>query len=193
MADEAQEFMEAYMQRTAAFLERVMIFMDAGYWRSCLQDQFHRTDIDLPKVINKLLHGRRLVRTYMYTGRIEKPPNTYWRNQQADQQRWLTAMAHQPFVQVRLGKLQFQGDVPRQKGVDVLLALDMLRFALKENYDVALLISGDGDFADIVNMVKDEGRKVEGITFPGTCARTLLEACDVNIEITADLLSDCWR
>ena len=190
---EVLEFMERYFQRTAIFLERVMVFIDAGYWRKCLKDHFKRTDIDLSKVITKLLRGRRLVRTYFYTAKIERPPDEYWRNQQAEQQRLLTALAHQPFVEVRLGRLQFMGgDAPRQKGVDVLLALDMLRFALKGNYDTAILISGDGDFADIVRMVKDEGRRVEVVTFPGTRAHALLEACDKSIEVTAELLEGCW-
>lgn len=190
---DALEFIERYFERSAAFLERVMVFIDAGYWRKSLEDHFNRVDVDLSKVVTKLLRGRRLVRTYFYTAKIERPPDEYWRNQQAEQQRLLTALAHQPFVEVRLGRLQFMGgDAPRQKGVDVLLALDMLRFALKGNYDTAILISGDGDFADIVRMVKDEGRRVEVVTFPGTRAHALLEACDKSIEVTAELLEGCW-
>jgi len=190
---DALEFIERYFERSAAFLERVMVFIDAGYWRKSLEDHFNRVDVDLSKVVTKLLRGRRLVRTYFYTAKIERPPDEYWRNQQAEQQRLLTALAHQPFVEVRLGRLQFMGgDTPRQKGVDVLLALDMLRFALKGNYDTAILISGDGDFADIVRMVKDEGRRVEVVTFPGTRAHALLEACDKSIEVTAELLEGCW-
>ena len=190
---DALEFIERYFERSAAFLERVMVFIDAGYWRKSLEDHFNRVDVDLSKVVTQLLRGRRLVRTYFYTAKIERPPDEYWRNQQAEQQRLLTALAHQPFVEVRLGRLQFMGgDAPRQKGVDVLLALDMLRFALKGNYDTAILISGDGDFADIVRMVKDEGRRVEVVTFPGTRAHALLEACDKSIEVTAELLEGCW-
>ncbi len=190
---DALEFIDRYFERTSAFLERVMVFIDAGYWRKSLEDHFNRVDVDLSKVVTKLLRGRRLVRTYFYTAKIERPPDEYWRNQQAEQQRLLTALAHQPFVEVRLGRLQFMGgDAPRQKGVDVLLALDMLRFALKGNYDTAILISGDGDFADIARMVKDEGRRVEVVTFSGTRAHALLEACDENVEVTAELLEGCW-
>lgn len=97
-------------------------------------------------------------------------------------------------MEVRWGRLQFSNDgTPRQKGVDVLLSLDMLRFALKDNYDTAVLVSGDGDFADIVKMVKDEGKKVEVITFPGTRAWALLEAADVPIEVNEELMEECWR
>jgi uncharacterized LabA/DUF88 family protein len=190
---EALEFIETYLQRTAPFMERVMVFIDGGYWHKCLEDQFKRADAHVNSVVAKLLRGRRLVRTYFYTAKIEKPPDEYWKNQLAEQQKLLTALAHQPFVEVRLGRLQFkEGNVPRQKGVDVLLALDMLRFALKGNYDTAILVSGDGDFADIVRMVKDEGRKVEIVTFPGTRAHALLEASDERTEFTSELLEGCW-
>ena len=188
------EFIENYLERTAPFLERVMIFIDAGYWHKCLEDNFKRADVCLDKVVIKLLRRRRLVRTYFYTAKIERPPNDYWKGRQADQQKLLTALAHEPFVEVRLGRLKFtaEDEVPRQKGVDVLLALDMLRFALKGNYDTAILVSGDGDFADIVRMVKDEGRKVEVVTFLGSRAHALLEACDENTVVTEELLKDCW-
>jgi len=186
-------FIDAWLSRTGSFLERVMVFIDAEYWRKCLQDQFHRVDVDLNKVVQKLVGGRRLVRTYYYTAEIKKPPDDHWREQQKQQQRFITALAYQPYIELRLGRLQFgENGYARQKGVDVLLALDMLRFALKDNYDVAVLVTGDGDFADIVRMVKDEGRIVEIVTFPGTRAAALQEACDICVEVTPELLAGCW-
>lgn len=174
-------------------IEKVMIFIDAGYLHSCLRDTFHKTNLDLTKFALRLCGRRRLVRTYYYTAKIEKPPDEYWRKMQADQQRHTSALAYLPLLEVRWGRLQFgQGNQPLQKGVDVLLALDMLRFALKKNYETAILVSGDGDFADIVRMVKDEGLRVETMTFKGTRARALLEAADYNHEVTAQLLEGCW-
>ena len=192
---ELEAFTETYLKRAGQWTDRAMIFFDAGYWHKCLEEKFHRTDVDLSKVVLKLLRGRRLVRTYFYTAKIDRPPpEDYWRKLQSDQQRLIRALAHQPFLEVRLGRLQFgaAGSPPRQKGVDVLLATDMLRFAIKGNYDTAILISGDGDFADIVRMVKDEGRKVEIVTFSGTRAPALFEACDECTEVTEELLEGCW-
>jgi len=176
------------------FLERVMVFIDAGYLQACIRDQFENRLVDITKFSTRLAGQARLIRTYYYTARIERPPDDYWRQQQAAQQRFSDALAYQPSIQVRWGRLQF-GDSsrPRQKGVDVLLSLDMLRFALKDNYDRAILVSGDGDFADIVSIVKDEGRRVTLITFPGTRAKALLEAADVSIEVTSEFLEGCWR
>ena len=52
-----------------------------------------------------------------------------------------------------------------QKGVDVELACDMMTFAIKDCYDVAILISGDGDFIPVVERVKDQGKIVEVASF----------------------------
>ena len=182
-----------YFREVAAFTERVMVFIEGGYLNAGLRDQFGARDIDLTKFSLCLAEGRRLMRTYYYTATIENPPDDYWRREQSKQQRFLAALAYQPNMEVRLGRLQFgDGGIPRQKRVDVLLALDLHRFALKGNYDTAILVAGDADFSDIVRMVKDEGRRVEIYTFPGTRARSLLEATDKSLEITEGLLKICW-
>ncbi len=117
----------------------------------------------------------------------------YWTKLQREQQQMMFTLANKPYIELRTGHLQFTEEGKgKQKGVDVLIALDMLRFALKGNYSVAILVSGDGDFADIVRMVKDEGRKVEIVTFPGTKAYNLQAACDESFEVTAEFVSDCW-
>lgn len=189
--------MDVWGQRTGQFLERVMVFIDGSYWYKNIVDQFGRRDADLAKVVARLVGRRRLVRVYYYIGKIENPPDDYWKKMQQNQQRTLDAFDWLPYVEVRTGRLQFfqKGQMfgAREKGVDVALALDMLRFALKDNYDTAILIAGDGDFAGIVQMVKDEGRKVEVVSFAGTRARALLQTCDWNLEVTDDLLDGCWR
>lgn len=188
-----QNQVDYYLRMVGAFVERVMVFIDAGYVQACVRDRYAEGRLDVRRFADKLTANRRLVRTYLYTGKIERPPNDHWQQRQQGQQKMLAALAQEPLVEVRLGRLRFGDDgVPRQKGVDVPLALDMLRFALKGNYDTAILVSGDGDFADIVRMVKDEGRKVELVTFPDSRSWALLEACDIAVQVTPELLDGCW-
>jgi uncharacterized LabA/DUF88 family protein len=49
---------------------------------------------------------------------------------------------------------------PAQKGVDVLLALDLVRLAQHHAYDTAILIAGDRDFAEAIRSAQNEGRRV---------------------------------
>jgi len=46
---------------------------------------------------------------------------------------------------------------PRQKGVDTLLAVDMLVGAFTGIYSVAVLVAGDADFVPVVNEVRRRG------------------------------------
>jgi uncharacterized LabA/DUF88 family protein len=48
----------------------------------------------------------------------------------------------------------------RSKGVDIALAKDFLCNAFFNNYDVAVLYAGDGDYVPIVNEVKRMGKVV---------------------------------
>jgi len=66
----------------------------------------------------------------------------------------------------------------REKGVDVRLATDMLVHAAWNNYDVAILVSGDADFEPVVRRVRDLGKKVYISFFPYAIAEALKEASD---------------
>jgi uncharacterized LabA/DUF88 family protein len=45
----------------------------------------------------------------------------------------------------------------RSKQVDISLATDMLTQAHRKNYDIAILIAGDGDYVPLIEAVKAEG------------------------------------
>ncbi|MFP4475164.1 MAG: NYN domain-containing protein [Desulfatibacillaceae bacterium] len=57
----------------------------------------------------------------------------------------------------------FTNDFGKEKAVDVKLAVDMIN--LRDNYDIALLVSGDQDYAPAVQAVKDFGKKVVNVVF----------------------------
>lgn len=52
-----------------------------------------------------------------------------------------------------------------EKGVDVALATEMLSRAWQDAYDIAVLVSGDGDFAVAVQEIIRHGKEVEVATF----------------------------
>jgi uncharacterized LabA/DUF88 family protein len=86
-------------------------------------------------------------------------------------------------------------DQARSKGVDVSLTKDMLSHAFMDNYDVAVLVSGDGDFAPVVDEVKRLGKLVYVAFFVGKSAGlspALKVAADEFIEMDGTFL-DTWR
>ena len=49
--------------------------------------------------------------------------------------------------------------VPREKGIDVRLALDLIRLTLDRRMDVALVFSQDSDFVEVSNEVRRLNRQ----------------------------------
>ncbi|MEK6792835.1 MAG: NYN domain-containing protein [Nanoarchaeota archaeon] len=49
------------------------------------------------------------------------------------------------------------------------------RFFDNNNFDKLILISGDGDFADLINRIKREGKEVEICYFEGCSSKSLLK------------------
>ncbi len=56
----------------------------------------------------------------------------------------------------------FKKDRPEEKakGVDIMLTKDVLSHAFMDNYDIAVLVAGDGDYVPLVNEVKRLGKQV---------------------------------
>ena len=48
----------------------------------------------------------------------------------------------------------------KEKGIDVWIAIDMVKEAVNENLDVAILISGDADFVPAFSLIKEIGKEV---------------------------------
>ena len=75
----------------------------------------------------------------------------------------------------------------QQKGVDTLIALDMVRLAGRSAYSTAVLVSGDQDFAEVIRTVQDFGvRALIATPNPATVARDLTQLADGLIVIDAD-------
>ncbi len=174
--------------------ERVMVFIDGSNLYHSLKNHFSRADLDLGKFTRKLLQKRQLVRIYYYNASVgqKQEPEVY-----KQQQAFFASVNAVPYTELRLGRLvytnQWPNVPPYEKGTDVQLATDMITHSYKNNYDVAILVAGDNDFAGAVQAVKDNGKHVEVALFgkPGT-SQQLREVADRVIIINARLLKDCW-
>ncbi len=170
---------------------RVMVFIDGANLYHSLEKVCGRTDLDYRKLCLALSDGRNLRRTYYYNARLGQShdPDRY-----AIQQRFFDYLRRVPKLEVKLGNLVYSPDSrPRQKGVDVSLATDMLMHAFRDHYDTAVLVSGDADFADAVQAVKDLGPNVEIALFGPGSARVLRDVADEVINLTPEYFENLWR
>ncbi len=168
---------------------RVAIFIDGSNLYHSLEENCGRYDLNFRAFSQKLLRGRTMFRTYYYN--VLQDPE---RNPQGyqDQQKFLTALHNTPYLEVRLGGSKMRGATTVQKGVDIMIATDLLRFAWDDLYDVAVLVSGDGDFSYAVQAVKDMGKHVEIAAFPSNLSSELVSASDDREFFTPDYFDDLW-
>lgn len=77
----------------------------------------------------------------------------------------------------------------RQKGVDVLLAIDMLSKAYMNHFEWCILLAGDDDYLDLVKTVKNiTGKQVIGSYFEKTASKRLIKSFDRKIVLNEKLL-----
>lgn len=73
----------------------------------------------------------------------------------------------------------------KAKGVDITLTKDLLSHAYQDNYDVAVLISADGDYVPVVHEIQRRGKIVQVDFIPGAAMNSELRlAADTFADIT---------
>lgn len=169
--------------------DRVAIFIDGSNLYHALRSNFKRYDLNFVKFADKLCGDRRLFRAYYYNALQEQSqyPEAY-----REQQEFLEALHHMPYLEVRLGRTKMSQGVPVEKGIDIMLATDLLYFAWTNLYDVAILVSGDGDFAYALQTVKNAGKQVEVAYFENNISKDLLDVADQRNLLNQAFFRGLW-
>lgn len=175
----------------------LMIFIDGGYLREGFKKLLGHDKINfanlsswLRQAVSSRLGGGGLmqpdlIRVFYYDAIAEQKEADHEK-----QKEYFGAIRKSPRYEVKLGRLiRTGGGGFRQKGVDILLAIDMLSKAHLNHYDVALLLAGDDDYVDLVRAVKDGGgKRVYGAFFPDNASKGLVESFDERIELTENII-----
>ncbi len=98
-----------------------------------------------------------------------------------------------PYLEVRLGGMKLSQGVPVEKGIDIMLATDLLHFAWNNLYDVAILVSGDGDFAYALQAAKNMGKHVEVAYFESNISKSMLDVADNRHLLNQEFFKGLWR
>ncbi len=77
-----------------------------------------------------------------------------------------------------------------EKAVDVMLAVDLVRMAVQDDYDVAYILSADGDYTPAAKAAKEAGKKVFAASInPGA---ELAKEVYRSIPLKRDWFNDCF-
>ena len=121
---------------------------------------------DYQKFGNFLCKNDNCVEIRYYIGAITRGGDQKSEEMYANQQR-LIALLSRYDIPVILGTIIRHPDKTfHEKGIDVRIAVEMIRLARTDQYDVAVLISSDTDLVPAVEEVQSLGKKVLYVGFP---------------------------
>ena len=176
------------------------IFIDGGYINHLFKDNFviGNYSIDYEKFVKWISGDSTILRAYYYDCLPYKPFNStrIERERFSKKQKFFFSLEKIPRFCVRQGKLAYRGDddaghpIFTQKGVDLLLGMDLGSIVSTRKVDEVAIVAGDSDFIPVVEFAKKEGVIVWLIHGPfGTYHKDLWQATDERKEITQDVLS----
>ncbi len=129
-------------------------------------------DIDYVTLLKSAIAGRDFVRAYAYTGL--DPDNENQRN--------FHSFLSRHSYKVVSKDIRKYGDGKVKANLDIELVVDLMKTA--RNLDVAIIVSGDGDFAPAIRAVQEMGVRCEVISFRGNTSSDLIEVADLFTDIT---------
>ena len=171
-------------------MEKAAVLIDGGYLDALNLNHFGKRRIDFLQFSEELCNPSNSYRfrTYWYNAPPwqDNPPTPKQSRQLAGYQKFTSSLERKPRFTVRAGvcKMNVTTSRPEQKGVDVLLACDLVRLAARNVITRAIIIGGDADFVPAVGIAKEELIITELIYYPGSCSPALWDACDERIRLT---------
>lgn len=150
-------------------MNKAIVFIDGNnfYFRlkdltSGIRGKYSLLDFDYQGFCRNLISSKnQLSGVHYYIGAIKRQRrNEKSEKMYADQQK-LIAKLQQKQIIITLGHLIQHPDKSfHEKGVDVRLAVEMIRFAREDKYDIAYLLSSDTDLVPAVEEVQFFDKKV---------------------------------
>ena len=163
-------------ESAGASQQRVGIFVDVP--NVIYAAERRNVTIDFGRVLDYFTRGRQLVRASAYAPISDDPAA------KLESQRFVHHFVGHPYRIITKPLKRF-ADGSMKANFDIELAIDIL--TMSDRLDVVVLISGDGDFRRLVEMISSRGVRVEVVAFGETASSELKAVADLYIEIGAHL------
>jgi uncharacterized LabA/DUF88 family protein len=149
--------------------KNVAMFVDVAnmYYAARGQD----VDVDYVALLKHATKGRDLIRAYAYTGLDPENEN---------QRKFIDFLAKNGYKPVVKDIRKF-GDGRMKANLDIELVVDLFRLA--DRMDIAVIVSGDGDFAPAIKALQDKGVRCEVISFKPNTSSDLVAVADEFMDI----------
>ena len=164
---------------------RAMVFIDGNNLYHRLKERKWKTWIDIGFLANRVIGHRKLMGIYYYNA---PPPGDKPHTLKGNA--YLSAVQKTPKLTFRKAWLQSTTRADEhgnynsyvEKGSDTALSTDLVFLAAKDKYDVAIIVSCDGDYSPAAKAISREYKKaVEVIYFSGN-KPFAMESCSLMRE-----------
>ena len=155
--------------------ERLGIFIDVQNVYYTVRDVLGGSRMDYDELRTRVAAGRKIVRSIAYVVQADF----------GDPESFFQMLQFKGF-QVKRRPLKVRADRSMKGNWDMGMALDLIKYA--GDLDTIALISGDGDFAEIVPYLKRKNCRVEVYAVERATARELAQAADAFTPIDGDWL-----
>ncbi len=163
----AQDPIRISEQRVGVFVDVQNMFYSAK--------ALHQSKIDYSKLLQEIVGKRKLIRALAYV--VKKS--------EVDQSNFTEALERLGY-EIKSKDLRLRPDGTAKGDWDMGIAIDTIAIAPK--LDTVVLVSGDGDFVPLVEMLKAHGCRVEVISFRKSTAAELVTAATKYTAIEESLL-----
>jgi uncharacterized LabA/DUF88 family protein len=154
------------------FDQRVAVFVDVQnmyYSAKNLYSSF----VDFGAILKSSLGRRKLIRSFAYVIKAET----------GSEKEFFISLGQRGF-EVKSKDLQVYFGGAKKGDWDVGLCMDVVRMLPK--IDVVVLVSGDGDYAELVEYAQSQGVRVEVYAFGKTTSAKLIETADYFYDLSND-------
>jgi uncharacterized LabA/DUF88 family protein len=131
-------------------------------------------NIDFGRVLEYFTRDRELVRASAYAPITDDP------QAKLENQRFVQHFVGHPYRIITKPLKRF-ADGSMKANFDIELAIDIL--TMSDRLDIVVLMSGDGDFRRLVELVSSRGVRVEVVAFSETASSELKTVCDRYVDI----------
>ena len=149
--------------------KNVAVFVDVANLYYSARGQ--EVDVDYVALLKSATKGRDLIRAYAYSGLDPENEN---------QRKFIDFLNKNGYKVIHKDIRKF-GDGRVKANLDIELVVDLFRLA--KRMDIAVIVSGDGDFAPAIRALQDEGVRCEVISFRPNTSSDLIAVADEFIDI----------
>ncbi len=153
-------------KKAIVFIDGSNLYFKLKEFRKKLNEDLRLLNFNFRKFAEWLADDNELVEIRYYVGAVKRQINNPKSEKMyADQQKLLRRLQQQKVITTMGVLIRHPDKTYHEKGVDVRLAVEMIRFARQNKYDIAYLLSSDTDLVPAIEEVQAFGKAVQYVGF----------------------------